>query len=348
MTATAARAEAGADLGRALRALVVTNIYPTPAAPDDGTFVADQVASLRDAGVAIELLHLPRTIGGRGVYRGLGGRVESIVRTMDPDVVHVMYGGVMADIVSKSVRTPVVVSFCGTDLLGGEGRGVLHGLSRRYGVIASRRAAARAAGVVVKSRNLFDALPRDVDRSRVWIVPNGVDLERFRPRDRRECQVDIGWEPGRKHVLFPASPVRPEKRFSLAERSVERVRAGGVDAELHVLAGVPHDDVPAWLNASDAVLLTSVHEGSPNVVKEALACNVPVVSVDVGDVRERIAGVEGCHVSEPTPQDLADSLERVFAGERPTGGRERVADVSLARIAAQLREIYATLAGSGS
>ena len=349
MVATAPRAAAGAEFDLVLRALVVTNIYPTAAAPDDGTFVADQVASLRDAGVAVDLLHLPRTVGGRRVYRGLARQIGRLVETTAPNVVHVMYGGVMADIVTKTVRDiPVVVSFCGTDLLGGEGRGVVHELSRRYGVIASRRAATRAAGVVVKSRNLFDALPGGVDRSRVWIVPNGVDLERFRPRDRRASQVEVGWEPARRHVLFPASPLRPEKRFSLAEQGVALLRESGVEAELHVLAGVPHDEVPTWLNASDAVLVTSAHEGSPNAVKEALACNVPIVSVDVGDVRERIAGVDGCGIAKPTPQDLADNLERVFERERPTAGRDRVADVSLERVAARLCEIYAMLARSGS
>jgi glycosyltransferase involved in cell wall biosynthesis len=305
------------------------------------------VASLRAAGIVVDLLHVPRDEGGRRVYRGLAANTTRLVRTTAPDVVHVMYGGVMADVVTRTVRdVPVLVSFCGTDLLGGEGAGLVHGLSRRYGVIASKRAAARAAGVVVKSRNLFDALPRGTDRSRAWIVPNGVDLALFRPRAKSECRAELGWDPGRRHILFPASALRPEKRFALAEAGVALLRAEGLDVELHALTDVPHEVVPTWLNAADAVLLTSAHEGSPNVVKEALACNVPVVSVDVGDVRERVGEIDGCHITASTPEDIAANVGRVLVRDLPVAGREHVADVSLEAIAERLGEIYAVLVRS--
>jgi len=254
----------------------------------------------------------------------------------------VMYGGVMADVLTRTVRdVPVVVTFRGTDVLGGKGRGVVHGLSRRYGVVASRRAARRAAGIVVKSQNLVDALPGDVDRSRVWVVPDGVDLERFRPRDKDACRAELRWDARVRHVLFPGSSRRPEKRFALAEAAVARAREKGTEIELHALEGVPHDAVATWLNAADVVLLTSVHEGSPNVVKEALACNVPVVSVDVGDVRERISGIDGCHIADSMPHDLADKLALVLGRDKPVAGRERVHDLELSVVASRLGEIYA-------
>jgi glycosyltransferase involved in cell wall biosynthesis len=258
-----------------------------------------------------------------------------------------MYGGVMADAVTRALPGyPVLVSFCGTDLLGGETHGVLKRFAVRYGALASRRAAGRAAGIIVKSRNLFHALPREIDRSRVWIVPNGVDVSRFRPLDREECRRRLGWDPERPHVLFPAPPARPEKRFPLAEASVALLNGTSSSAELHALAGVPHEDVPIWINAASVVLLTSSHEGSPNAVKEALACNVPVVSVDVGDVGERIEGIDGCFLAAPTPDDLAEKLERALSRPEPIAGRERMAELSLNRVAARLRDIYATLTDS--
>jgi teichuronic acid biosynthesis glycosyltransferase TuaC len=326
---------------RSLRAILVTNVFPTPASPSAGTFAADQVAGLRAAGVSVELVYVPRHERGRHVYRGLGRRVSELARASGSDVVHVLYGGVMADVVTRVVReAPVVVSFIGTDLLGGKGRGLVHSLSRRYGVTASRRAAGRAAGVVVKSENLLDALPGGVDRSRVWVVPDGVDLDRFRPLDGAECQAGLGWDPARRHVLFPGSSARPEKRFALADASVELLRRRGADVELHVLDGIGHDVVPTWLNAADVVLLTSTHEGSPNVVKEALACNVSVVSVDVGDVRERIETIEGCYLAEPTPKDIAAKLASAFEREERIAGREHVEGLSRASAAEKLREIY--------
>jgi glycosyltransferase involved in cell wall biosynthesis len=323
-----------------LRALIVTNMYPTPTVPDTGTFVAAQVESLRGAGVHVDLLHLTRNRSGRRVYRDLSRRVATAVQATQPDVVHVMYGGVMADITTRAIRDrPVVVSFCGTDLLGGRTVGTCSRLALRYGVFASRRAARRAAGIVVKSRNLFDALPSSVDRTRVWIIPNGIDFSRFRPRDRSECRRELGWEQSRKHVLFPAVSTRPEKRFALAQAAVAALNGAG-SVELHALSGVPNAEVPVWMNAADVVVLTSTHEGSPNAVKEALACNVPVVSVDVGDVRDRVVGIEGCFIAEATPEDLAAKLAMVFARSRPVEAREHVAELSLQSVAERLQDVY--------
>ena len=120
-------------------------------------------------------------------------------------------------------------------------------------------------------------------------------------------------------------------------------RLNGGTVGLQTLGGVRHDDVPLWINAADAVVLTSVYEGSPNVVKETLACNVPLVSVDVGDVRERIEGVDGCAIAARTAEDVAAKLAHVLERGRRTEGRERAAEVSLERINARLLEIYDTV-----
>ena len=327
-----------------MRVLVVTNMYPTDARPANGTFVADQVTSLRAVGVEAEVLFVDRARQGRRVYRQLAQRASRLVETSKPHLVHVMYGGVMADVVTRAVADPpVLVSFCGDDLQGNTGNGPLAALSGRYGMAASARAARRAAGIIVKSHNLFEALAKSVDVSRVWIVPNGVDFSLFRPRDRTECQEALGWSTQRAHVLFPAPPARAEKRFPLAKAAVRLLEQSGLDVELHTLDAVPHDQVPVWLNAAHAMVLTSVREGSPNVVKEALACNVPIVSVDAGDVRERLARIEGCFIADPTPLDLSAKLARVLARDDRINGRERIADLSLERVAAKLREIYGVL-----
>src|SRR5919107_2778792 len=268
-----------------MRTLFVTNSLPTATRPGLGVFVADQIASVREAGVQSEVLHVdraaavgdprlrPSPFSGVQAYRGLGATVRASVAETQPDVVHVMYGGVMADIATRAVRDrPVLVSFCGSDVLGG-GAGGLAGVSERVGVVASRRAARRASGVLAVSRGLLDGLPR-LDPSRVWVLPNGVDMTTFKPLPQAECQQALGLDPERKHVLFTASPQRPEKRFALAQAATARLGSDGV--ALHTLDGMPHAEVPTWINAADVVLMTSAYEGSPNVIKEALACNVPV------------------------------------------------------------------------
>ena len=330
-----------------MRVLAVTNMYPTETHPGSGTFIADQIEGLRKAGVEIELVFVDRPASGRRVYRELAETARKIAIESNPDLVHVMYGGVMARVVTRVIRDrPVLISFCGSDLLGGRRDGALGTLSALYSALASRRAAVRASGIIVKSRNLLDALPRRLDQSRIWILPSGVDFSRFHPRDRLECQSTLGWDSSRNHVLFPAPPTRPEKRFALAQASVALLNQGGADVELHALQDVPRGEVPLWLNAADAILLTSSHEGSPNAVKEALACNVPVVSVDVGDVRERIGEIDGCFIADPTPAGLAGKLIRVLERQERIDARGRMVELSLDRVTDKLQKIYRTLVSS--
>src|SRR5262249_3718279 len=152
-------------------------------------------------------------------------------------------------------------------------------------------------GIVVKAKNLQEALPDDVKRLQIRIIPNGIDLHRFRPLDRHTCRAQLGWHAHCFHVLFASNTGASGKRFDLSQAAVQALNGLGTQAELHQLSGVPHDEVAVWLNASNALLLTSLTEGSPNIVKEALACDLPVVSVEVGDVGERIQEIEGCYLA---------------------------------------------------
>jgi glycosyltransferase involved in cell wall biosynthesis len=331
----------------AVRVLVVTNVYPSPDRPFSGTFVHDQVESLHALGLELDVLHVRRHAAGAGIYRGLGGRVRDQARDTGADVVHVMYGGVMAESVTRAVdEIPVVVSFCGTDLLGGRAGSLVTRVRERVGVLASRRAARRADAVIVKSSALRAALPAGLADDRVWLIPNGVDTDRFAPAPREAARSALDWPPDERIVLFPAAPNRPEKRFELARDAVAELERTTPGVRLHMLEGVAHRDVPTWLNAVDAVVLTSLHEGSPNVVKEALACCTPVVSVDVGDVRERIDGVPGCAVAAADPVSLASALGAALRAERDCAGRARIEELSHPRVAAQIAGIYAGIVSS--
>jgi glycosyltransferase involved in cell wall biosynthesis len=324
-----------------LRILAVTNIYPTHQFPASGTFVERQILSLRQVGVDVDVLFIDRAREGIRVYTGLRQQIRAKVKNFEPDLVHVMYGGVMADLVTRTVDDrPTIVSFCGSDLLGQPLSGSFRKFVAWYGVLASHRAARKSAGIIVKSRNLLNALPDDVDRSKVQVIPNGVDLDRFRPLDQDVCRSRLSWDASRFNILFPAHSGDPLKRPDLAQAAVEAIKRLGISAEMHWLRGIPHSEVPVWINASDVVLLTSSHEGSPNIIKEALACNVPIVSVDVGDVRERIQGIEGCYLALPEPEDLAAKLCLTYAGQRRIAGRVKVQELSLEHIALRLKAFY--------
>jgi len=327
-----------------MRVLAVTNIHPTPSAPTLGTFVEQQIKGLRAIGVSVRMLFVDRVGKGMATYLAVPRQVRTAIAAYQPDVVHVMYGGIMAAQITRAVQEhPVVVTFHGSDLLGEHLSGRLRAIAAGVGVAASRRAARQAKRIVVVSRALQSALPENVDRAKVSIIPCGIDLERFRALDRDACRRALGWDDRTLHVLFPANGGNPVKRPALAEAAIAAVRRLGVPATLHYLRGVDYADVPQWLNASDLLLMTSLHEGSPTVVKEALACGVPVVSVDVGDVAEQIEDIDGCFLAHADADHLAAQVVKVRARRR-VDGRARMMNYSLDRIARRLVHIYQDVA----
>jgi glycosyltransferase involved in cell wall biosynthesis len=276
-------------------------------------------------------------------YYRMRSNIARAVAEFDPDVIHVMYGGVMADQVARGRHVrPLMVTFHGSDLLGENLSGWTRKTISHYGVYCSRRAASAADGVVVVARHLLRALNGAVSMDKVHVIPCGIDLERFKPTDSLLCKQKLGWKTNSFHVLFASSNGDPVKRLALAQAAVADMSHADRPPKLHYLTGIPNADVPVWLNASDALLLTSMHEGSPTVVKEALACGLPVVSVDVGDVAERIEGIKGCYLAQPGPADLAAKLCLVrWRGQRlDTALAGRLEELSILSVAQKLKRCY--------
>jgi teichuronic acid biosynthesis glycosyltransferase TuaC len=211
-------------------------------------------------------------------------------------------------------------------------------------VWCSRRAAKAADGIVVVARHLLRALPRTAFGARVSVLPCGIDLDRFRPLDPEWCRRQLRWSNSSFHVVFASSNGDPVKRPWLAKAAVEEMLTRGIPAELHYMTGVPNSAVPVWLSASDSLLLTSLHEGSPTVVKEALACGLPVVSVDVGDVAERIESIEGCYLAQPDAADLANKLSLVHQRRTRLECRSRLEGIGVQNIARRLKALYEHIA----
>jgi len=300
----------------------VLNLVPSA----ESTAFRGQVRALRERGVDCVTVAVPGShVPGERSRSPLDYLVH-LARTLraaggDVDVVHANQG-VVAPAALLVPRVPTVVSLWGTDLYG------------RLGAVS--RACARAATAVVV---MSDAMADDLDAD-CRVVPHGVDTERFRPRDRRAARDALGWRDDRAHVVYPYSPERPVKDFPRARRVVDAA-APGLAAEpvLHAVTGVPHAAMPTYLNAADALLVTSEHEGSPNAVKEALACNLPVVSTPVGDVPERLDGVRPSAVAA-TDAGLADALVDVLARGERSNGRECVAGLDRDWTARELEGVY--------
>lgn len=237
------------------------------------------------------------------------------------DLVHATQG-VVAPLAIAQPNLPVVLSLWGTDLFG------------RLGPV-SQWCAGRVSEVVVMSAEMARVL--DVDSH---VIPHGVDLDRFRPREQSTARNELGWAEDPAYILFPYSPDRSVKNYPLATRVVRAVRERVErPVQLETVSGIAHKKVATYMNAADALLLTSGHEGSPNTVKEALACNLPVVSTDVGDVRERVADVSPSSVCS-TDEELVQSLVSVIREDTRSNGRDAVREMSENRMARRLKAVY--------
>lgn len=323
-----------------LRLLAVTNMLPTPDVPNAGRFIEQQIKALRQAGLKLDVLLVNRMEGGMSAYASLPTMLRKAVDRVNPHLVHVMYGGVMSWLTSHVIRDrPVMVTFHGSDLLGQPYERPLRRLFSASGVLASKQAAKKCDGIVVVAEHLIARLPKDIPRSRIQIIPCGIDLDLFKPLDRKHCREQLGWTPDSFHVVFQATG-DPVKRPELAAAAVECLKELGVKTELHLLRRIEYDQVPIWLNASDVLLVTSHHEGSPTIVKEALACNLPIVSVAVGDVPRMIQRLEGCHLSASDARELALGLQKVRMHPDRIEGRSMVHNISAGHCAHRLIQFY--------
>lgn len=317
-----------------IRVLMVTGVYPTEQSPHLGTFIKSQVDSLVAAGVDVEIIH-PKP--GPVLLRYAIAIAQVFLKTLTGhfDVVHGHYGQ-WALIARMQWTTPVVASFLGSDVLG---VGPTRVGGSKKGALITRISCwlcSKVDAVIVKSEEMKSTITGD----HVYVIPNGVDFELFHPIPLAEARAALGWEQDDLCILFGNNPERPVKNFPLAQAAIERLRVQGVPAKLVVASGLPQAELVQYINASNALVLTSLSEGSPNVVKEAMACNVPVISTDVGDVKEIIGRTTGCRVCSQDPNCLAQALAETLQHWRPTTGRQDIAHLERSVIARRVIAVY--------
>jgi glycosyltransferase involved in cell wall biosynthesis len=313
-----------------MRVLVVTNFAPDAATPQRGRWIRDQVEAMRQHGAEVEVFAFPP---GKGEYIPATRRLRRLLRRESFDLVHAHYGlpGWCARLAGAR---PLLVSFHGTDV--------------RHWLVGplSRRLAWRADLVAAVSRALFapeagrPGLP-PVPGSAV--LPCGPDLSRFRPLPRAEARRELGLDPAGRFLLFPAAPGRPEKRH---DRAAELAHACG--AELLTGGSIEPERMPLWVNAANAVLVTSDYEGFGLAAIEALACDVAVLSTPVGVAPYALGGVRGTLCA---PFDLktwtAAARPLLESADPRVEGAARAATLSAARMADRTLEAYrAVLAGA--
>jgi teichuronic acid biosynthesis glycosyltransferase TuaC len=317
-----------------MKVLIATSIYPTKENPARGTFVRTQVEYLKRAGVEVELLLL-QGHSRELMYAKAILELRRRLANSSIDLVHAHYSYV--GIVARAQwKVPVVVSYCGDDLLGTVNRQGKPTLFSRLAVLAGQLLSKKADAVIVKSQGMA----RKLDRIDVHVIPNEIDFELFKPMDKTQARSILGLDPLKKVLLFAANPDIPVKRFTLAKAVADEMSRQDPAVELLVVYKEPQRRLPLFMNASDALVFTSYQEGSPNVVKQAMACNLPVVSTDVGDVREIMGNTEACYICNPEVEEFSRSLTEILHARKRSNGREQVQHLSGPAVAQRIIRVY--------
>ena len=296
------------------------------------SFVQSQYDSLVEAG--LDMILFP--VVGHGIKAHLRAAIElrRIIRQEQPDVVHAHYsvcGHVAAMARVLLQRKPkLVVSILGSF--------PTHSKKWRLVRFCIRHIWDET---IVKSQRTARQLGEDVS-----IIPNGVNLDMFCPQDHLDARARVGFDADKRYVIWCSHPDRVEKNYALAQAAVELVKKEQDNVELLPIYNKTPQEVVQYMNAADCLLLTSVQEGSPNVIKEAMACNCPIVSTDVGDVRERLTGLDGCHILDEKDMHSTENLailirKAIHYGKRTEGYNRIINDqLSIQQIAKRIIECY--------
>ena len=275
-------------------------------------FVRSQYDSLAKEGV--EMVLFPVVGHGLSGYMKNLGALRSLIKSEKPDIVHAHYStcGYLASMASLGLKNKVVVSLLGSFPQKGKKYKLVKYCIRHVW-----------DATIVKSERTRSQLGEDLP-----VIPNGVNLDRFVLIPMDEARQAVGFEPDKKYIIFVSNPARGEKNYGLAQQAVALMNDDNV--ELVPVYDKSHDEVVKYMCAADALIMTSLSEGSPNVIKEAMACNCPLVVTDVGDVRWVTEGVEGTFVADTyQPEEIAGLLRKALEFGGRTGGRDRILKLGL-------------------
>ena len=297
--------------------------------------VRSQGESLKSAGIDLDYF----TIVGKGTKGYLKNilRLRKFLRTNNYDLIHAHYALSAWVAVLTFTKIPVIVSYMGCDTYGDyDENGRL--LSSSYILILlAKLLQPFVKSIIVKSKNLEKYIYL---KKKVNTIPNGVNFEVFRPQNKAEAKELLGLDLKNKYVLFLACMDDKRKNFQLLNKARDLL-----NEKFKILTPYPiaHNKIPIFLNACDVLVMTSYNEGSPNVIKEAMACNCPIVSTDVGDVKNVIGKTNGCYVCTYDPGDVADKIKKALDFGKKTNGREKIKHLDEKIIAEKIINLYSTI-----
>lgn len=287
-------------------------------------FVKSQGESIKNEGIELDYF----TIKGRGI-KGYLKNIKPFrkhLKNNKYEIIHAHYGLTGLFCLLSFTGLPIVLSVMGDDAYGSFNSKGERIKSSYIEMFLTQIVLIFAKQIIVKSKNILDVIPY---KKKSQIIPNGVDFNIFKP-----SFSDLN----QNQILFLANPNDPRKNYSLLKNAVNSI--GDNNLQLINPFPIKHEHFPEYLNNSSVFVLTSFNEGSPNVIKEAMACNIPIVSTDVGDVKEVIGKTEGCYITSFDPEDVADKIKSALSFGKRTTGREDIQHLEASLIAKKIINVY--------
>jgi teichuronic acid biosynthesis glycosyltransferase TuaC len=247
------------------------------------------------------------------------------IKEEKPDLIHSHYSLSGFSTALTFCKEPIVVSLMGSDVFKS---------SLAQKILIKLFCSIFFNSIIVKSNGMRDELGLEG----VFVLPNGVNLSRYWEIKKEDSIKKLGWDKSQIHILFASNPDRLEKNFKLAKEALGMIES--MNFNIHFLMNIKQKEMPYYYSAADCLLLTSKHEGSPNVIKEAMACNCPIVATDVGDIKEIVGNTEGCFVTGFDANEIAIRINQVIESGKRTNGRTKIAYLDSKIIASRLKAIY--------
>lgn len=305
--------------------LIVCSGFPTNNQPYRNVFIKEQIESMQrlDQRFQFDIFQINEKRSTINYAKAIF-KLNAFANRHRYDIFHAHFGlSALTSVWQQWI--PVIVTYHGCDI------------NARYSRLYAKSILAHRVRFCIFVNRQQSQLMKNPKNSAV--VPCGIDMDQFYPIDKGYARSKLGLHNRKKYVVFPADRRRMEKKFVTAKKAIEHLKSNSV--ELIELTGYTRDEVNYVLNAADTLLMTSIREGSPQTIKEAMACNLPIVSTDVGDVRDLIGTTKWCFITSPRPIEIAHKIERILECSERTNGREQIEHLELNHVAKRILLIYA-------
>lgn len=298
-----------------MKVLHLTNSYPTKLSPDYGVFTKDQIDNIKELGIESELIFINAREKGKIEYYDAFFKVRKSYKQYD--LIHCFHGLTLIIAFFATRKIPILISFL-SDIKKEnlKSHKTLNKISNQFFFIIY--------SFIIRSRRVFvifkNKAPEDYNNGRFYYLPNGVNIKTFRPLDKVESCKILNLDHRNNYILFVTSKDkhRKEKRYDLYKDTIEllKVQYKHYNFQELIMSGIPREKCIYYYNSASLHLLTSDYEGSPNSIKEAMSCNIPIVSTDVGNVRQMIKGATNCFISNQDPEILASYVIKAIESEQ--------------------------------